>query len=738
MKAIVLVFVFFSSLCLADMLWDQTDGYMNLGTPADLFTGPLRSDSLNTLTDAIVTTADDFNISTIEEWDIDQVTFLGFFDNVMVSSLVSNWTLQIFTSAPSGVGDGRMCPGVLLLNKTGASTILTNPNPTFDLSPPLHLSGGQYWITAYIATNTNSSRTNRWLAYMRNQSLAGVKGSSGCVRDFKALYTNPGFANRNSWVSLVNPIFPPTDYLGSDGIRFQIVGTKQTVTTGRFTSGELTTSPLTTMELTTGEVTSGEITSGAITSGQAVVTTGAEGSSTADNRSGSNNGNTIIIAIAAGLIGLIIVVAVVVIVAVLIIRKKHKDEKNEGKSIAMNSKPPSVGYARNDSPDNTSTEYKTIPYAKTDALHAQPLQTNPGSQHSTYMSSKDLMAKDQDATTGSESSNNYSLTQVTKNTGTPGSSVLNPYDQPANLGFNSFEIDFRELTFDAEIGKGSFGIVWRGTWRGGVVAIKRLIETKMTKQDLADLKREADTMSRLRPHVNVVQFLGMTTFPQICIVTEFLDAGSLYDFLHNSDQKLDSNLMMAIVKGIAAGMLHLHSEGIIHRDLAARNILLGKGMQVKITDFGLSRSAADPGTEAQTKSDTGPIKWMSPEALKLKIFNFKTDVWSFGVTLYEVVTRKLPYTDLDPIQVALILGADDKSARLQPPPYTPPLVTELMNRCMEWEAEKRPDFKTICHRLEYSRVEEWLPVAVESQPTNNGNSSANFIPTEYGAMPRFN
>merc|ERR1712146_108664 len=86
------------------------------------------------------------------------------------------------------------------------------------------------------------------------------------------------------------------------------------------------------------------------------------------------------------------------------------------------------------------------------------------------------------------------------------------------------------------------------------------------------------------------------------------------------------------------GMSHLHTEGIIHRDLATRNILLSEGLTPKISDFGLSRFGA-PDDDNQTKSDVGPLKWMAPEAIKARVYGKKTDVWSYGVTVWEIVAR---------------------------------------------------------------------------------------------------
>jgi len=164
---------------------------------------------------------------------------------------------------------------------------------------------------------------------------------------------------------------------------------------------------------------------------------------------------------------------------------------------------------------------------------------------------------------------------------------------------------------------------------------------------------------------------------------------------------------MNVVKGIASGMLHLHREGLVHRDLATRNILLGSGNQVKITDFGLSRAA---GTEHkgsnQTVSDTGPLKWMAPEAIKNREYSRMSDVWAFGVTLYEIVARSEPYLGLDPVQAAL--QVTHAGLKLSIPSYTPLVISEVMRGSFETDPSRRPEFQYITKRLQDATPQEWL------------------------------
>jgi len=324
-------------------------------------------------------------------------------------------------------------------------------------------------------------------------------------------------------------------------------------------------------------------------------------------------------------------------------------------------------------------------------------------------------------------------------------SVSTPIPQVAkNYEFqpkNNFEVDYRELEFEREIGRGSGGVVYKGRWRGGGVAIKRLdFKINPSDKELNAFRDEAKLMAALRPHVNVVQFLGITVSPApLCIVTEFLDQGSLFSYIH-SDSKIDSNILVNFVKGITAGMLHLHREGIVHRDLASRNILLGSGFQVKVSDFGMSRYQSEE--EGQTtKTDTGPLKWMSPEAIKSRRYSKASDVWSYGVTLYEIVSRQNPYPDMDPIGAALEVTHNNLTPTI--PAYTPPLLAFIMKGCFEFDPERRPNFAAIMDRLQQGRMDEWTFQSKEEdvlarssselysrspppKPANQGASSAEY------------
>lgn len=139
-----------------------------------------------------------------------------------------------------------------------------------------------------------------------------------------------------------------------------------------------------------------------------------------------------------------------------------------------------------------------------------------------------------------------------------------PSTQPLSRELQSYEIPIQDLVFEKEIGRGAFGVVYKGQWRDSNVAIKQLLleETSgaVFERELKTFQDEAATMSSMRPHVNVVLLLGITPAPNLCIVVEFAEGGALYSLLHGSAKITDED-KIHYCKGVASGMGHLHAEG---------------------------------------------------------------------------------------------------------------------------------------------------------------------------------
>jgi len=209
-------------------------------------------------------------------------------------------------------------------------------------------------------------------------------------------------------------------------------------------------------------------------------------------------------------------------------------------------------------------------------------------------------------------------------------------------------------------------------------------------------------MVQLKRHVNLLQVIGVCvdTAKPLGIVTEYCSLGSLRSLLEKK-KSLRFNVVVKLAKDIAKGMKHLHSEKIIHRDLSARNILISEdkdGWVAKVADFGLSRVLDSESSKGQTTTNTGPLKWMAPEALMNKQYSIKSDVWSYGCTLTELLTGDEPYPALDNVQAAS--NVMHKGLKPVIPESVPPLLAAMMEKCFERDPDDRPTFKEILKTLD--------------------------------------
>jgi tRNA A-37 threonylcarbamoyl transferase component Bud32 len=263
---------------------------------------------------------------------------------------------------------------------------------------------------------------------------------------------------------------------------------------------------------------------------------------------------------------------------------------------------------------------------------------------------------------------------------------------------------FKEVEDLKEIGVGNYGKVYKGIWQKQPVAVKIGRTKILDKVDVNvlrnDLQNEANILSSLPPHPNVVKFFkAMVEESHTAIVLEYCGGGSLDKVLANKDRIITLEQMMKWIRGIAAGMLHLHKHNVIHRDLAARNILLDNNDVPKISDFGMSR-VLDLGPEGRTRCPLGPVCWMAPESLRKdnKVYSQKSDVWMFGIVVYEIIARQEPHAGQNPVEVAKQIR--DNGLTPQIPSNCPSNLRQLMLSCWNKQPELRPSFEDICRMLQ--------------------------------------
>jgi serine/threonine protein kinase len=177
---------------------------------------------------------------------------------------------------------------------------------------------------------------------------------------------------------------------------------------------------------------------------------------------------------------------------------------------------------------------------------------------------------------------------------------------------------------------------------------------------------------------------------------EYCAGGSLDKYLFGTDIQLTEETTISLVAGIAKGMLHLHKNNIIHRDLAARNILLTEAKQPKISDFGMSRLLQQQ-QEGKTNTNVGPLRWMAPESLADRTYSTKSDVWTFGIVVWEIVAKQEPHLDQDPLNVGKLIRDEFLVPKI--PSQCPPILAEIMQMCWKPKPDERPDFEEICKLL---------------------------------------
>lgn len=262
-------------------------------------------------------------------------------------------------------------------------------------------------------------------------------------------------------------------------------------------------------------------------------------------------------------------------------------------------------------------------------------------------------------------------------------------------GKDVWEIDANMLSFGEKVASGSYGELYKGVFLSQDVAIKVLRTEHLNKAVQREFAQEVYIMRKIR-HKNIVQFIGASTRPPgLCIVTEYMAGGSLFDFLHKQNDVLKLSTVLRLAIDISKGMNYLHRNNIVHRDLKTANVLMDENEVVKIADFGVARVQTRSGVMT---AETGTYRWMAPEVIEHRPYDHKVDVFSFGVVLWELLTGKLPYEDLTPLQAAV--GVVHKGLRPTIPEHTHPDLEKLLNRCWEREPSLRPEFSAVVETLQ--------------------------------------
>ncbi|CAH2044621.1 unnamed protein product [Thlaspi arvense] len=308
------------------------------------------------------------------------------------------------------------------------------------------------------------------------------------------------------------------------------------------------------------------------------------------------------------------------------------------------------------------------PWVQNEPQREQTHQSNSfHSVKSESQASESNKAANHEAMGSWSSSVNVNSTSSASSCGSTSSSVMNKVDMDSDC--LDYEILWEDLTIGEQIGQGSCGTVYHGLWFGSDVAVKVFSKQEYSEEIITSFRQEVSLMKRLR-HPNVLLFMGAVTSPQrLCIVTEFLPRFDLISLANTTlrfrnTSKLDWRRRIHMASDIVA-------------------------------DFGLSRIKHE--TYLTTKTGRGTPQWMAPEVLRNEAADEKSDVYSFGVVLWELVTEKIPWENLNAMQVIGAVGFMNQ--RLEVPKDVDPQWISLMESCWHSEPHRRPTFQEVMEKL---------------------------------------
>ena len=311
-----------------------------------------------------------------------------------------------------------------------------------------------------------------------------------------------------------------------------------------------------------------------------------------------------------------------------------------------------------------------------------------------------------------------------------------------NLNGLNYFINFDEIKKDKiKIGQGGFGEIYLGNWQGKKVAIKKLtlINLRVGDNNLSKFINEINIISSLR-HPNIVLYMGASVDKDnYYMISEYLPNGTLFDLLHNNNNTnsnnnnknnnnnygeninnnslistnnnsinnfdnysknsffLNDSMKIKIALQIAFVIKYLHSRKIVHCDLKSPNILIDKNYNIKLGDFGLSRFIGK--NSENIKGKIGTPHWMAPEILLGGKYEYHSDIFSYGMILWEILTGDIPYNNIDPKKIENLITNEKNIVKV--PDYGNLILRKLCKSCINYEPEKRPSIDEILKELKY-------------------------------------
>ncbi|KAL7632100.1 UNVERIFIED_CONTAM: hypothetical protein RMT77_017572 [Armadillidium vulgare] len=311
-------------------------------------------------------------------------------------------------------------------------------------------------------------------------------------------------------------------------------------------------------------------------------------------------------------------------------------------------------------------------------------------------------------------------------------SSMSEYELPLDA---AWEFPRAKLTLGESLGEGAFGKVVKGVAHGilkpdvpTTVAVK-MLKDGYTDSELTDLVSEMEVMKIIGTHINIINLLGCCTQDgPLYVIVEYSAHGNLRDYLRKmrpssgyeraigqESDTLTQRDLVSFAYQVARGMEYLSSKKCIHRDLAARNVLVSEDRIMKIADFGLARDIHSQDYYRKTSDGRLPVKWMAPEALFHRVYNTQSDVWAFGILMWEIMTLGgTPYPSVPSVEKLFQLLRDGH--RMEKPPNCSLEIYMLMRECWRYQPNQRPTFRELVEDLDriltLSTTEEYLDLSI--------------------------
>lgn len=309
---------------------------------------------------------------------------------------------------------------------------------------------------------------------------------------------------------------------------------------------------------------------------------------------------------------------------------------------------------------------------------------------------------------------------------------------PPQTGFKRQwpEIPRAYLKIAEDLGSGAFGVVKKGYLMRNNKVIEcavKMLKKHGTVNELRDLYNELNIMASVGNHPNVVSLIGACSEDgPLWVVVKFAENGSLLEYIRkrkthpdyvntmdDESNEMSNTEVVRLAYGIAKGMCHLSKVKCVHRDLACRNVLLGKNLIPMVSDFGLARDIYESGAYETTSGGKLPVRWMALESLEDYSYTSESDVWSYGVVLWEIQTRgQVPYAALGGQEIVRKLR---RGERLPKPDGCSDEIYDIMLTCWKANPKERPSFEELAHLTEslLSAEADYLEVINETPEDEN-------------------